>query len=351
MTQAKQLDQIGTSTSNEARFDVDRREYVDGVLVEHVRVFDESQLSPTAIETRGLLDEWDRELAGSDALPPLFDYENGRVIARNPMSAFLYDGYPDLEEWGLLMPSARALHYLTHLDEVSMPSGALISEHMRQFVVDSYDGIGIRSRKRVAGALIGAHLGENLAGGECVSLACGAADLMLEQIANDQNHSLTLVDIDDLSLDLAAKNAAQLGLQRGTDYRVLDADITGDNSDRNLVRSMIRSDSLVQRLGAGSQRVAEALGINEYFPDRLAARFLANSYKLVAPGGMLVTSNMLADRPQMNVNRLVAGWTSQVKPRSVRQIIDMLRKAGLPLEKSQITIPEDGVYAVITVQN
>lgn len=351
MTQAKQLETLNVAAPQEVQFDVDRREYVDGVLVEYVKVFDESLLSPTAAETRQLLDEWDRELASLDnPLPPIFDRANGRVIARNEMSSFLYDGYPDLEEWGLLMPSARALHYLTHLDEVSMPSGAPISEHMRQFVIDSYDGVGIRTRKRVAGSLIGAHLSANDVGGECVSLACGAADLMLEQVAGNRNYSLTLVDTDDLSLQLAAKNATKLGLQREVDYRILDAGEADDVSDRNLVRSMIRGDSLVQRLGAESQRVVEAIGINEYFPDRLATLFLANAYRLVERGGIFVTTNMLVDRPQMNVNRLVAGWTNQVKPRSVEQIVGMLRKAGLPLEKSRIYIPEDQVYAVIVVK-
>lgn len=314
-----------------------------GIDVWRVHVFDESQQSPTAHQTKALLDSWDEEIAASGQLePPIFDKENARVIPRNPASARFYE-HNDIQEWGQMMPTARALYYLTHLDVQHLPSGQQIGPAMHRFMLEMDDGIGIRTRKRLAASLVEQSVsqapGEAV---ECLSLACGAADLMLETTSGFAGKvKLNLVDRDDEALNLGRQIAADENLQEDQDFRIL---------NRDLIRTMIASDDLVQEIGPGSQQVVDAIGINEYFGDSAAAKFLANAYKCVAPGGMLITANMLSDRPQMHINRAAIGWPDSVKPRSLEELRDMLDKAGLPLGNSRILIPDDGVYAVMVVE-
>ena len=96
----------------------------------------------------------------------------------------------------MLMPSAKALYYLTHLDEKILPDGNKVSELMTRYMTDMDDGIGIRTRKRIASHLVMNRLTKDCVVQSCLSLACGAADLMLEAISGSKNKpKLRLVDM------------------------------------------------------------------------------------------------------------------------------------------------------------
>lgn len=337
---------------------IDIERYRNGTTVERVSVRDESEQSETFPETRRQLDEWNSELARMDQpLPPLFHKETRTVTPRNPISAIIYRE-KCIQEWGNLMPTARALHYLTHFDETKLPSGEPISDNMKRFMREMDDGIGIRTRKAIAYEAVMRTLGSAPNGAQCLSLACGAADLMLEAVGATYGKAfLHLVDYDDETLELAERNAENEGLVRDEDYEFIGVVPASEDHDkreagrrlRDLRRSMIATDSLVQYLGENSQRVVDAIGINEYFSDKAAMKFLANAYAAVEPGGVFITANMLKSRPQMLINQLAIGWTDDVRPRSLDEIMTMLASAGLPLDRTVVTIPEDGIYAVIQV--
>lgn len=320
---------------------VDRSVLPSGTTIERVIVDDPSEHSETFLQTRQQLDMWNEQLQEmTDPLPPVFDKENHIIVPRNEISEEFYKD-PSIVEWALLMPSARALYYLTHLDSKALPSGQPVSSVMTHFMREMDDGIGIRTRKNIASERIAKSI-EGLYGepAYCLSLACGAADLMLETVAKfQQNTHLTLVDVDPDALNMARTIADSQGLKEGENYTI---------EQENLIYTMIRSDDLVQKVGEESQQVVDAIGINEYFSDEIATRFLRNAYRCVKQGGSLVTANMLDDRPQMQINKTAIGWPN-VYPRSVDAIMAMLEKAGLPLECTTITIPEDGIYAVVEV--
>jgi hypothetical protein len=326
-----------------------------GVEVNYVSVFDESQRSETAEMNGVTLDAWDELLAqNSAALPPIFDHDMQTVTPRNSVSEQFYS-LAGTQEWGLLMPSARALYYLTHLDDTILPSGQRFAPKATEFMRDMDDGIGIRTRKRIASEIVRGYIIHAEDDVQCLSLACGAADLMLETIATTNNRVfLRLVDTDDASLDLARRIAEDEGLVEGVNYEIVGVSSSSHPektaAQRNLLRSMVASNSLVKTLGYESQRVVDAIGINEYFDDKTAARFLANAYSCVEPGGVLLTSNMLNDRSQMNINQVAIGWQNIIKPRSIDDLVAMVQSAGLPLEQTRLVIPEDGIYAVIEVR-
>lgn len=329
-----------TSYENLSNKNIFDKEVIFNVMVENLQVWDESQGSETYPETKQLLDQWDNELQQLDnPQPPVFDKKNRIVESNNHISERFYNDR-SIEEWALLMPSARALYYLTHLDVKNLPSGQPISENMTRFMRDMDDGIGIRTRKRVASWLVSERIKQADGESKCLSLACGAADLMLETLASSkQNAKLTLVDIDDDALSMARSIAKEQNLQEGEDYCI---------KNSNLIYSMVRSDELVKQVGEQSQQVVDAIGINEYFSLPIATRFLSNAYRCVKPGGSLITANMLSTRSQMQINKTAIGWP-KVYPRSTDEIVNMIEAAGLPLEHTRITIPNDGIYAVVEI--
>ena len=90
------------------------------------------------------------------------------------------------------------------------------------------------------------------------------------------------------------------------------------------------------------------MGIFEYFRDASCVRLLRNAHRLLRPGGVLVVANMLADRPELAMNQRGIGWP-RLYPRSVGQLVELVRRAGLPLERTTVSTPQDGVYTVVAV--
>lgn len=320
---------------------LERYMHISGVKIEKVKVSDESQTSDTFASTRFLLNQWDDELLQADnPLRPFFNKCDSIVESRNPVSERFYND-KSIQEWALLMPSARALFYLTHLNIQFLPSGQPISEIMMRFMREMDDGIGIRTRKRIAFKVVKDKINQAQDSIQCLSLACGAADLMLEVLAESEKPVLlTLVDIDDDALSMARSVATAQGMKEGSDYTI---------KKINLLHTMVRSDKFVYQIGEQSQDVVDAIGINEYFSLSIATRFLANAYRCVKPGGLLITANMLSDRSQMQINKIAIGWP-KLYPRSVDDIVIMLQNAGLPIEHTKIIIPEDGIYAMIEIR-
>jgi SAM-dependent methyltransferase len=175
-----------------------------------------------------------------------------------------------------------------------------------------------------------------------VSLASGAAVPVLDAMAGveglTQRPHLTLVDIDPVALALAERMVLEHGLGR-SDVSLL---------QRDLVRDLLVRSTLLTEVGEGTADLVEALGIFEYFRDAASVRLLRESFRLLRPGGSLVVANMLSDRRELHFNQRAIGWPLLV-PRSVEQLVDLVRRAGLPLDRTTISIPQDGVYAVVDV--
>ena len=119
--------------------------------------------------------------------------------------------------------------------------------------------------------------------------------------------------------------------------------------NRNLLRDLIATDKLVKELGAESMDFVDALGIFEYFKDGPSARFLANAYKLVKPGGALVAANMLDTHPEIDFNQRVIGWPT-IYPRSIDDLKSIIKEAGIDQENVSVTIPSDGIYAIFEIK-
>ncbi|SDQ40654.1 class I SAM-dependent methyltransferase family protein [Quadrisphaera sp. DSM 44207] len=323
----------------------ERVDPVTGVRVRRVAVADESDLSPSRESTHAmfaLLDEMLRAHPQWRA-PSVVD---GEVATHgNPAGEWVYASAA-MREWRReLVPGAVAL-YPVQRQASHLPSGAPLDATARRVFLDSIDGIGIRSRARIMSQAVRRVTEASWRSGApepatWVSLACGAAVPVLDAVAalRGPRVHLQLVDLDASALAFAARLAAEQGLVEGVDYAL---------HRRDLVRTAVAGSSLVDEVGEGAATVVEALGIFEYFTDASCVRLLRNAYRMLRPGGALVVGNMLSDRRQLHFNQRAAGWP-RLHPRSVDQLVGLVRRAGLPTRRTRVSIPEDGVYAVLEV--
>lgn len=320
------------------------RTFRAGVLVQQVAVADISDGHPD-------LERWSRHLEKCDDYlrdRPSLDgpaVRDGDLELHNDVSRWLYGSSSALAEWRRdLVPSARALHPMQRPHEAQLPSGAPLDTLARDAFVCSLDAIGIRTRAAIMRAIVTRREADAArADGSrptWVSLACGAAVPVLDAAAaSTLTPHLHLVDLDEDALSFARVLADEQGLVEGRDVTV---------SRRDLVRTIIARDTLVDEIGAGSAAVVDALGIFEYFSSAACVRLLRHAYRLLEPGGVLVVANMLDDRPQMAMNQRGVGWPA-VHPRSVDGLVALVEQAGLPLSGTTVHVPEDGVYAVVEV--
>lgn len=322
---------------------VDEQTHASGALVRRVQVGDVSDHLHHRDHWQKQVDGWDDALVRDpDLAPPVLRDEE--LVLRNDASRWLYSS-PGMLEWRRdLVPSARALYPMQRPDRALLPSGRPLDEMARGIFLCSSDGIGIRTRAAVMRGLVAERARSAPApAGErpvWVSLACGAAVPVLDAAAAvPGDHFLHLVDLDADALAFARRLAGEQGLVEGVDYAV---------HRRDLVRSIVARDALVDEIGQGRAAVVDALGIFEYFSDASCVRLLRNAHRLLAPGGVLVVANMLSDRPHLAMNQRGVGWPG-VRPRSVDEVLGLVAAAGLPTERTTVHLPADGVYAVVEV--
>lgn len=94
--------------------------------------------------------------------------------------------------------------------------------------------------------------------------------------------------------------------------------------------------------------VIDMMGIFEYTGDNLGVdpvKFLETCYSFLKPGGRLVFGQMRTDRPVGDFTMGVVGWPF-VHTRTLNEFMDVIVKAGIPVETVSLFLPADGVYTV-----
>jgi len=325
---------------------LERRDEATGALLRRVVVTDLSDASPTRRLRQAQIAARDQLLRTNPGWTGPSVEADGRLVPNNEVAEWLYDGSPALQEWrGRLVPSARALFPLQRPHATHLPTGVPIDDKARSFFVDGLDAVGIRTRGAVLRDVVGRASSRWTQQGRTerstwVSLACGGALPVLDSLSALHPHelSLVLVDIDPVALDFAHALALAEGVPERDVVRL----------ERDLVRTVVARDDLVDELGAGTAAVVDALGIFEYFSDAACVRLLRNAHRLVADGGVLVVANMLADRPELDWNKRGIGWP-MLHERSTEQLLALVDEAGIDTSRTTVTIPQDGVYAVVSV--
>lgn len=324
---------------------LERRDERTGALVRRAIVTDLADTSPTRARRQAQIAARDQLLRSHPEWAGVSVEDDGSVLRGNEVAEWLYESSPALQDWrGRLVPSAQALFPLQRPYATHLPTGTPIDDKARGFFLDSLDGVAVRTRAAVLRDVVARTSARWSAqghpvGSTWVSLACGGALPVLDSLSALAPHvlDLVLVDIDPEALDFASGLVRQSGLTQEVTYL-----------KRDLVRTVVVRDSLVQELGAGSAAVVDALGIFEYFNDAACVRMLRNAHRLVADGGVLVVANMLADRPELAWNKRGIGWPNLYE-RSLERLLELVALAGIDTARTTVTIPQDGVYAVVSI--
>lgn len=249
-----------------------------------------------------------------------------------------------LKAWHALIPSAIALGHLTDpsLDRVFDIDGKSVvttpetAAHLRH--VD--DAIGIRNRAVAMEAIAAEHLGGlNKPKIEWLDLASGTAEPSISaaqkaSVEQGLDISLTVVDHDPVALGFVKEVAAKKRF--GGKLTIVEDFITVPGFKDNLPNK-------------SGYDVVENLGFEEYLPERdmqdglgsdelgafkdikilpNASDFTRWAYDLVNSGGVLISGNMILDRPQRDFVFGIVNWPI-INARSDESILRVYKRAGI----------------------
>lgn len=243
--------------------------------------------------------------------------------------------------WRQLVPTARALGYLTHPFDVI--EGVKVSPEVSAQWRFSEDGIAIRVRAAAMQHITQDYLRRLPKGYEAkwLSLASGTAEPSIAAAKASAEESgtiidLTVADIDPESLKMVANNAVELGFD-GNVFPV-EADILEQGIKDQLEALTGNTDGY---------DVIELLGFNEYLPEKLhdvdslkqigtrrgkrlvaASEFNRRAYKMLKPGGIMISGNMILDRPQLGFVFGIVDWPL-INARSEEAILQIYENAGI----------------------
>lgn len=323
-----------------------------------VDVYDESDPIEVA-KMREIGDAWEGELRKNpDWDPPVADpYNPGKLIIpeENKAALWLYRDFMShkdegfMEAWAAnLFPTARALFPLQRLEDGGrVLSDSKIEERAHYLFSTMVDGLGLRSRARIYAeellSVASESSGERL---KIVSLGCGAGVPNIDATVRIEKElgkavDWDLYDLDTVTLGFAQELVEESPIQNSTfNYGPTEA-----GSERLLGRVYSRAFGLPKE----SVDVVDALGLWEYIPHEKAVKFAQKSYDLVKPGGRVIISNMLPDRPQVEFNQRAVGWPG-LYLRSDDELLEIIDKAGIDTSQVTMTHSTDGVYVVVDIR-
>ncbi|WP_062288897.1 hypothetical protein [Demequina phytophila] len=225
---------------------------------------------------------------------------------------------------------------LSSAAESDLFAGATLDAPTRHYLTVAIDARALRVRARVLQWLAvraAVDVGRTV---RWTSLTCGPAYPMAGAMvaAGEANVSLatTFVDTCADSLDVSRRVALAHGI---------------DPAAHAFVAADAPSSGLTGLVEPESQDLVEGLGMLAGLELAHAPDAISDAFSLVRPGGSLVFSVMLADRPSCECCAEI-GWPVGPTLR-VDQIAPLLAAAGLPVEDASVFVSEDGVYGVIEV--
>lgn len=261
--------------------------------------------------------------------------------------------------WRDLVPTAEALGYLGR-----PTTDAIISNRNGQSAIASPetvahhrfvdDAVGIRGRATAFRQLGIEHLGAYEAGSTVrwLSLASGTAEPSILAAKHAGEHSgvgvdLVVADIDGKSLSYVSKNAAKHQFDGNVttiktnilaeNIRKVLEDVTETQEQFDVVEAMGFEEYLPQQ---GDELALFQEGVNaysdieekkkpsvrDYLPQ--ASEFTKRAWDMVKPGGVLMSGNMILDRPQFGFVFGIVDWPV-INARSEESILRVYQEAGI----------------------
>jgi len=235
------------------------------------------------------------------------------------------------------MPKAEALYPLQRLHDAGrLFPNKYVDEYAMDIFTNAVDSIAIRARGSIHNALLLKHAhdtpGKTL---DAIALGAGAGVPNIDatvQVRDQLGKSIRWKEYD------LSYTSLEKSIELFKEAGIPEADVTATRGDLKKAYD----------LPPESADIIDMLGLWEYLSKERCVVALESLYKNLKPGGIMIVSNMLPDRPQLKVNQEVIGWQG-VKPRSVDELIDIAAEAGIDTDSITITLSDDGVYAVMEI--
>jgi hypothetical protein len=244
-----------------------------------------------------------------------------------------------MRAWRAYMPGGFATYHVHNPQRVHMQNGKKLDLITRAFFRHTYDAVNVRSRAYIMDWLTCESL-LSVQGPRCwVSLAGGSGQPVFDvfnELSPDVRKlvALTIVDRDKAMLHFAAQvyKAHNLPIQR-VDYLPID---------------VMESKELNQLLAQRRPQIVDAMGLFEYLSDAGCIRLLRTVYQQLPRGGVFVYTNMWSKRPHLDVHQRALGWPG-VAPRSIHDVLALMKEARIPLSAQAVYHDDDKVYCVYRV--
>lgn len=214
------------------------------------------------------------------------------------------------------------------------------------------DSLGIRERKDIVNRHMIEHLkktaerdeGRSINDMLVMSFGCGTGLPTLEMLKElkeetGQAPKAILIDQDPLALAAAQNLAKKMGLENNVEIHC-----------HRLFSKFGRPLGLKKVLKGRQVDVMEDSGLREYLPDMVHKKLTEESWGFLRDGGLMITSNMNANRPQKDFLHGLMGWTPNVIMRPIARSLKLLQVAGVSKDNITANITASGVYSVFAVE-
>ena len=203
---------------------------------------------------------------------------------------------------------------------------------VKKITIDHIRGIDMRNKNRSIDNML------------VMSFGCGTGLPTLEMLKElkeetGQAPKAILIDQDPLALAAAQNLAKKMGLENNVEIHC-----------HRLFSKFGRPLGLKEVLKGRQVDVMEDSGLREYLPDMVHEKLTKESWGFLRDGGLMITGNMNANRPQKDFLHGLMGWTPNVIMRLIARSLELLQVAGVSKDNITTNITASGVYSVFAVE-
>ena len=203
---------------------------------------------------------------------------------------------------------------------------------VKKITIDHIRGIDMRNKNRSIDNML------------VMSFGCGTGLPTLEMLKElkeetGQAPKAILIDQDPLALAAAQNLAKKMGLENNVEIHC-----------HRLFSKFGRPLGLKEVLKGRQVDVMEDSGLREYLPDMVHEKLTKESWGFLRDGGLMITGNMNANRPQKDFLHGLMGWTPNVIMRPIARSLKLLQAAGVSKDNITANITASSVYSVFAVE-
>lgn len=203
---------------------------------------------------------------------------------------------------------------------------------VKKITIDHIRGIDMRNENRSIDNML------------VMSFGCGTGLPTLEMLKElkeetGQAPKAILIDQDPLALAAAQNLAKKMGLENNVEIHC-----------HRLFSKFGRPLGLKKVLKGRQVDVMEDSGLREYLPDMVHKKLTEESWGFLRDGGLMITGNMNANRPQKDFLHGLMGWTPNVIMRPIARSLQLLQAAGVSKDNVTANVTASGVYSVFAVE-